>query len=187
MNALRFRRLSGVSYAQAGFTLLEVLVTLMVITLALLGTAGLQAYAMKFTQSGQLRTQAVILGIDLIERIEANNEAAITGSYAADPLPTAAPVDCYVNPCTPTDLATHDLVQFGNKLAAELPSGTATVAITGAGPWIYTLQINWVERIARGSGTTTTSAGPSTVAAGGETENFSYTISRTIYDRAIVI
>lgn len=191
MNALRLRHPNGRSMADAGFTLLEVLITLFVIALALLGTAGLQAYAMKVTTSGQFRTQAVILGLDLLERFEANNEAAITGAYAVDPLPTAADVvvDCDANDCSAADLATFDLVRFRTKLEAELPTATATIAIAGAGagPWTYTLQIDWVERLTKGSATTTTTAGASTVSGGGQTETYSYTVSRTIYDRARII
>jgi len=187
MNVLRGRRPITRPTAAAGFTLLEVLVTLLVIALALLGTAGLQAYAMKVTTSGQFRTQAVILALDLLERFEANNEAAITGDYAADPLPTNITVDCDQNDCTPADLAIFDLVQFGAKMQAELPTATATVTVAGAGPWTYTLQINWVERLTKGSATATATTGTTTVSGGGETENYSYTVSRTIYDRAIVI
>ena len=166
--------------AAAGFTLLEVLVTMFVIALALLGTAGLQAYAVKVSQSGQLRTEAVILGLDLLERIEANNPGAIAGDYVADPLPTAAPTDCFATLCTPADLATNDLVQFGTRLGAVLPSGSATVARAAAGAnlWTYTIQVDWVERTTRGSTTTTTL---------GQTEAYSYTVSRTIYDRDAVL
>lgn len=172
----------------AGFTLLEVLVTLVIIALALLGTAGLQAYAMKVSQSGQLRTQAVILGIDLLERIEANNEAAVANSYAVAQLPTSAPTDCSAVGCTPADLATFDLFQFATRLQASLPSSSATIAVAVAGDLrTYTLQINWVERIAQGSNTATTSSGTTTVSAGGQTEQFAYTVSRTIYDRNSVL
>lgn len=175
------------SSRHSGFTLLEVLVTLFVIAIALLGTAGLQTYAMKVHQGGQFRTQAVILGLDLLERIEANNDAAIVGAYVADPLPTSAPVDCFGSACSPADLATYDLVQVGDKLAASLPNGTATIDIAGAGPWTYTLQINWEERITRSARTATTTSGTTTVGATGETERFSYTVSRTIYNRSSVI
>lgn len=177
----------GAPFRQSGFTLLEVLVTLFVIAIALLGTAGLQTYAMKVHQGGQFRTQAVILGLDVLERIEANNEAAIIGAYVASPLPTVAPVDCFGTACSPTDLATYDLVQVGVKLATSLPNGTATIAIAGAGPWTYTLQINWEERITRSARTATTTTGLSTVGTAGETERFSYTVSRTIYNRSLVI
>ena len=164
----------------AGFTLLEVLVTMFVIALALLGTAGLQAYGMKVTQSGQLRTEAVILGLDLLERIEANNPAAIAGNYAVDPLPTAAGSDCYAVICTPAALATYDLVQFGTRLGAVLPGGTATVTRAAAGTnlWTYTIQVNWTERITQSSNTDTSL---------GQTETFSYTVSRTLYDRDSIL
>ena len=142
---------------------------------------------MKVTQSGQLRTQAVILGLDMLERIEANNPAAVAGNYVVNPLPTAVPADCFAVLCTPAELATYDLVQFGSRLGAVLPSGTATVtrAAAGANLWTYTIQVNWVERITRGSTTATANAG--TVSGGGETESFSYTVSRTIYDRDAIL
>ena len=81
MNTLQIRNAGGAN-ALAGFTLLEVLITMFVIAVALLGTAGLQAYAMKISQTGQLRTEAVILGLDLLERIEANNPGAVGGNAA---------------------------------------------------------------------------------------------------------
>jgi type IV pilus assembly protein PilV len=165
----------------AGFTLLEVLVTMFVIALALLGTAGLQAYGMKVTQSGQLRTEAVILGLDLLERIEANNPAAIAGNYAVNPLPTVAPSDCFALICTPADLAVYDLVQFGSRVGAVLPAGTATVtrAAAGANLWTYTIQVSWTERITRSSNQVTN--------LGATTETFSYVVSRTIYDRDSIL
>ena len=50
---------------QRGFSMIEVLVTLLIISLALLGTAGLQAFSMRLNQGGQFRTQAVFLVADL--------------------------------------------------------------------------------------------------------------------------
>lgn len=183
----RPQRAFGASSRHCGFTLLEVLVTLFVIAIALLGTAGMQTYAIKANQGGQSRSQAVVLGTDLLERVEANNLAAKAGAYVATSMPTSFTVDCSVSSCTPTDLATFDLAQFNTKLQSALPNGTATVAITGAGPWTYTLQINWEERITRTSRTTTATTGTTTVGATGETERFSYTVSRTIYNRLIMI
>jgi type IV pilus assembly protein PilV len=169
-----------------GFTMLEVLVSLVIIALTLLGTAGMQAYAMKMSQGGQLRTQAVILGMDILERIEANNEAAVAGDYEAATLPSVFPTDCYTLACTATALATFDLVQFQAILSEQLPSASATIALTalsGSGPWVYTVQINWVERITRSATTAVTTTGPTTVTGAGQTESFSYTLSRTVYNR----
>ena len=173
-----------------GFTMLEVLVSLVIIALTLLGTAGMQTYAMKMSQGGQLRTQAVILGMDIIERIEANNEAAVAGAYEAATLPTAFETDCYSVPCTVTALATYDLFQFQAKLSEQLPGASATIALTAlsvGGPWVYTVQINWVERITKSATTAVTTSGSTTVTGAGQTESFAYTLSRTVYNRLRII
>jgi type IV pilus assembly protein PilV len=170
-----------------GFTMIEVLVTLIIISLTLLGSAGLQSYAMKMNQGGQLRTQAVVLGLDLLERIEANNTAAVAGQYAVTTLPASYITNCYVTSCSPAALATYDLYQFAQNLTAQLPSGTATITVSGAGPFTYTLQINWVERIAKAESSAVTTGGTTMVTGSGSTERFSYTVSRTVYDRSVVI
>lgn len=169
-----------------GFTLIEILVTLFVIALGILGTAGLQAVALKISHSGQLRSQAVILGLDLLERIEANNPAAIVGNYAPGTLPTSAAKDCSTSFCLPIELATYDLAQFNNLVAAQLPGATATVTFAGAGPFTYTVQINWVERIAKDATTAVATTG-GTVDTSGKTETLSYTVSKMFSNRAVVI
>ena len=65
---------------QRGFSMIEVLITLVIIATALLGTAGLQLQAMKLGKSGDFRTQAVFLANDLAERMEGNESAAVAGS-----------------------------------------------------------------------------------------------------------
>src|SRR3954463_5254906 len=110
-----------------GFTLLEVLITLVLIAGALLGTAGMQSFAMKVNQNAQLRAEAVVLGIDMMERIEANNAAAMaapTSTYEATFPNNNSGADCIQNFCSATELATYDLQQFGNTLASQLPGAT---------------------------------------------------------------
>jgi type IV pilus assembly protein PilV len=171
----------------AGFTLLEILVTLFVLAIGILGTASLQAFALKISQGGQLRSQAVILGLDLLERIEANNPAAIAGNYAPATLPTSFPKDCATSYCLPTELATYDLVQFKNRLEAQLPGASAAITFAGAGPFTYTIQINWEERIAKGARTQVDTGGSTTVGVSGKTERFSYTVSKMFPNRSIAV
>ncbi len=152
--------------------MIEVLVTLMIIALALLGTAGLQAYAMRASQGGQFRSQAVFLVADLAERMEANKIGAVAGSYVLGTSSTAGTLStaCTSNACNPTDLATYDLSQWQNAIAAMLPQSSWTVAQTTSGnPSTYTITVRWVDRR---SNTTYESAGTG--------ETFSYTATRTI-------
>ena len=164
-----------------GFSLLEVLVALFLITIALLGTAGMQAYGVKVTQGGQFRAQAVLLGADFMERVEANNVAAVAGNYQATLPITTSPPNCVITSCTPANMAAYDLDQFQQNLAKQLPAATATIAMAPgvAGLFVYTLTVNWQERSFKSKSSAT--------ASDAATESFSYTVSRAIYNRAIVV
>lgn len=184
-NLQRPRKLS----VARGFSMIEVLVTLLIISLALLGTAGLQAYAMRLTQGGQFRTQAVFLVADLVERMEANRTGAVAGAYevtsttgtdflADSNAPSTA---CATAPCIDTALAAYDLSQWQHALAATLPQSSWSVVRTVAGnPSTYTITASWVDR----RSDTTMAAGDANAQFGsnnaGTGEKFSYTASRTV-------
>jgi len=101
----------------------EILVTLVIVAITLLGTAGLQLYAMRVNQGGQFRTQAVFLASDIAERMEANKQEAINGSYALGNTTAASPLStaCNTDACSSFNLAAYDLNQWGNSVAALLP------------------------------------------------------------------
>ena len=170
---------------QRGFSMIEVLVTLLIISLALLGTAGLQAYSMRLSQGGQFRTQAVFLTADLAERMEANRRGAVAGDYvvANSNVPVAASTACVDAVCSADALAGFDLAQWQNAIAVTLPQSTWTVAQTVAGnPTTYTITISWVDRLSD----TTVEAHDNTsqlgVDAAGTGERFFYTATRTIFN-----
>lgn len=137
---------------QCGFSMIEVLITLVIIATALLGTAGLQLYAMKMGKSGDFRAQAVFLANDLFERMESNELGAVAGNYvlAATPISavTTAGTDCATNTCDAATLASWDLAQWQNAiLAAGLPQASGEVELVTAGnPAEYTVTIGWVDR-----------------------------------------
>ena len=135
--------------SQRGFSMIEVLVTMLIVSLALLGTAGLQAYSMRLNQGGQFRTQAVFLAADLAERIEANRTAAVAGSYVLATSSSANVLStvCQTGACAQSALATFDLSQWQNAVAASLPQASWSVAQTVAGnPSTYTITISWADR-----------------------------------------
>lgn len=134
--------------SQRGFSMLEILITLVIIATALLGTAGLQIYAMRMGQSGQFRTQAVFLAADLAERMEANKAAAVAGAYVNNSAAAVATgVDCLTSACDSANLALYDLNQWRTAVASVLPQPTWTVTRTIAGdPSTYSITINWIDR-----------------------------------------
>lgn len=184
---------SNPPFAQYGFSLIEVLVTLLIMSLALLGTAGLQAYSMRLNQGSQFRTQAVFLAADLAERIEANKASnyqtawdfAASGAYD---ISGANPQDCRTASCTPANLATFDLWQWRRMVGdpAVLPQSSWTVTRVVAGTLsTYTIVISWVDRM---SATTTTTNAAFNAASGvgvnaaGTGERFSYTSTRSVFN-----
>lgn len=56
---------------QTGFTLIEILVTVIVLSIGLLGLAGLQATSFKFNSTAYQRSQATSLAYDIADRIRA--------------------------------------------------------------------------------------------------------------------
>ena len=106
---------SSLRRQQRGTTLLEVLVTLVILTFGLLGLAGLQAQILIAELEAFQRTQAVMLMNDMIERVSANRTFA--ASYVTTtPLGTgnAPPVAC--NDSTLTTEAMRDQCEWGNSL-----------------------------------------------------------------------
>lgn len=155
--------------SQRGFSMLEILITLVIIATALLGTAGLQMYAMRMGKSGEFRTQAVFLASDIAERMEANKAAAVAGNYvvAAASAPSAAASDCAASACDTATLANWDISQWENAIIAlGLPQASWQITRTTAGnPSTYSIVINWTDR-----SSVKTSHG----------ETFAYTATRTV-------
>jgi type IV pilus assembly protein PilV len=179
-------------HSQRGFSMIEVLVTMFIVTLALLGTAGLQAYSMRLNQGGQFRTQAVFLASDLAERMEANKTAAITGAYAVAESGTAvAPSSaCLAGQpaCSPPALALFDLAQWENAVSSTLPQSSWQVVNVAGNPATITITISWVDRLtekgnaAAGTGNAAYDATIGTgINAAGTGERFRYTATRTVF------
>ncbi|WP_111658189.1 type IV pilus modification protein PilV [Isoalcanivorax indicus] len=66
---------------QRGFSLMEVLVALLILSIGLLGLAGLQTRGIQMNHSAHLASQANYLGYDILDRMRANREAALAGNY----------------------------------------------------------------------------------------------------------
>ena len=62
-----------------GFTLLEVMISLLILSIGLLGIAALQANSLKTNHGAYQRTQAIFLTYDMMDRLRANRTAALAG------------------------------------------------------------------------------------------------------------
>lgn len=132
--------------ACSGFTLLEVLITLTIMSIGLLGLAKMQLNSIKFTYSAYIRSQALFLANDIFERMRANRTMAINGAYdTAFGMVVSNPPNCVTSTCTPAQMATYDLAQWKSDLALLLPSGDGEITpiVSGGTENIFTISVHF--------------------------------------------
>lgn len=129
----------------SGFTLVEVLVSLVVLSVGLLGIAALYVESLRAGRMSLNQMSAVTLAADMADRIRANPAAGV--AYAGNgPGIDNACVNGFVA-CTPAELASDDWFRWRQDVAARLPSNaTASIDVVNAPPLIrYTITLNWPE------------------------------------------
>ncbi|MDH0959815.1 type IV pilus modification protein PilV [Pseudomonas chengduensis] len=117
----------------SGFSLIEILVSVLVFSIGVLGMAALQLNALKYNQTAAVRSQATFLAYDITDRMRANRTKARAGNYDIS-LTAGAP--------TGTDIVATDLQQWKASLAEQLPGGAGSVARSST-KFIVTVQ--WDE------------------------------------------
>lgn len=126
-----------------GFSLIEVLITIVILLVGLLGLAGLQGRALTSQMESYQRSQALILLKDMGDRISANriNAASyITNASGVTPTPRGTGFNgSVVQNCAGLSGSTRDLCEWHNTLlgAAEVQSGGNVGAMIGARGCIY--------------------------------------------------
>jgi type IV pilus assembly protein PilV len=147
----------------AGFTLVEVLVSLVILAIGLLGIAKLMLFSSHANDSAYLRSQATALAYEILDDMRANRqEAMIAGTYntaAAVPVAVTPPTACLgAVTCSTTQVALYDLYQWGLHLNANsgavppgaLPNGQGSVATaTVAGQTTATIIVSWDDSVAQ--------------------------------------
>jgi type IV pilus assembly protein PilV len=124
-------------HKQSGVSLIEVLVTLVLISIALLGSASLQVLSKRSNYEAVQRTSAAHLANDLLARMRANRgaldgylPAALLGGTT---LKLESILDCADDSvtCNSTDVAAYELWQWEQQLDGAAESDTATGAASG--------------------------------------------------------
>lgn len=116
-----------------GFTLLEVLVAVLVLSIGLLGIAGLQVTGLRFNHSAYMRTQATLLAYELADRMRANRPTMVANGY--DPIATggiggvSVPACETAAGCATAQMAQNDVFQWQQRLAQVLPNGQGVVCL----------------------------------------------------------
>ena len=130
---------------QTGFSLVEVLITLVIMSVGMLGIAGLYVQSMQAGRTSMLRHHAVTLAGDVADRIRANPAAAI--AYID---PVGANNNCVLGgiDCTPAQMAANDILLWKTQASENLPGGDVTIVFTAAvgfTPPNYQITVSWTE------------------------------------------
>ena len=147
------RESQRVAPGMRGFTMLEVLVALVVLSLGLLGIAALLVTTQKSNSSSYIRQQAVQSAYNILDRIRANQIEAVLGGYNASnlagagqtPAVAAAPaVDCTQTACTAPQMAAYDIWHWQARDLAQLTNGCGSVTTTASGNnTLVTITVQW--------------------------------------------
>jgi type IV pilus assembly protein PilV len=143
------------SNRESGFSLLEVLIALLVLSVGLLGIAGLQTVSLRFNHQSYERTQATVLISEIFEKITANPVAASGGSFDAvaetDTSSSFTGYGACPASCSPVQLATLDLFRWKSSIEdpRRLAQGQGSIRRIpdpdGATAHVYEVTISWVE------------------------------------------
>lgn len=130
---------------QAGFSLVEVLITLVIMSVGMLGIAGLYVQSMQAGRTSMFRHHAVTLAGDVADRIRANPTADI--AYTA---PVGVDNGCVMGgvDCSPAQMAANDILLWKEQALDTLPNGDVTIVLTpenGLIPPTYQITIGWTE------------------------------------------
>jgi type IV pilus assembly protein PilV len=128
--------------SQSGFSLIEAMVTLVVLSVGMIGIASLYGQGLGAGRTALYRTQAVNLAADMADRIRVNRLAGAAYGGAAvnnncDPPGAVA--------CTPVQMAAHDLFRWQASVTAMLPNGAGAVRFAAGTPPTYTIDVTWQE------------------------------------------
>lgn len=133
-------------------TLVEVLVAILIVSFGLLAMAAMQANAIKYSKTSELRAVATLLARDLGDRIRANSPGGVppagaytlTDAYAAITEAPTVPACTNAAACTPAEIAARDLAEWQRSLFASLPGADGYVVVNGtAAPVTVDIWIAW--------------------------------------------
>lgn len=127
----------------AGFTLIEAMVALTVVSIGMLGIASLYTRTLGAARTTQYRSQAINLLADMADRIRGNRLGG--AAYAGAAMDHGCDIDGGAS-CTPAQMAAHDLYTWGGQVGSLLPAGAWDITRAAAtSPPTYTITVSWDE------------------------------------------
>lgn len=141
-----------------GFSLIEVLTAMVVLSIGMLGIAAMYTTSLKTGRSAQLRTKGVVFAADMADRIRANPGGG--ADYASSATDQGSDKGCADRSnsgtvtagvaCTTDQMAADDIYQWKQLLTnpqSGLPDAEAVIDYDNTTtPPTYTITVNWTDQ-----------------------------------------
>jgi type IV pilus assembly protein PilV len=130
-------------FHEFGFSLVEALVALVVLSVGMIGIAALHGQSLSAARTAQYRSVAIVLAADMADRIRLNRtaQAAYMGAAANNNCNAGGGATC-----APPALAAYDLWVWNQEVTQRLPGGVSQVIFNGGtNPPTYTINLSWSE------------------------------------------
>lgn len=135
---------------QKGVSLIEVLITVLLMSIGALGVAAMQLTGLKYNSGASVRTQATLLANDLMDRMRANRQLANdkstfnTNNFEDNTSVLRPSKSCYEEICNSEEMALYDKWAWFEQVSTRLPGGKAFIDFDEVdGQRIYRVQIQW--------------------------------------------
>jgi type IV pilus assembly protein PilV len=122
---------------ERGFNMLEVLISLLILGIGLLGLASLQVVGLQNNQSAYMRSQATVLSYQILDSMRGNRPAAVNQNYDWN--------FEFPGPANPDNTAERDLQTWLNNLDVLLPEGRGRVEVDADGR--VTVEVRWLDQL----------------------------------------
>lgn len=136
MRLMRTPTLSSHAHS-SGMTIVEILITMLIISVGLLGVAGLHSLSLRNNYDALMRSHASALAADIADRMRTNREAALANAYEIDFDSTPGTID------EDSTMAEIDEYEWLTALSATLPGGRGRVELDDN---LVVITIRWGER-----------------------------------------
>jgi len=142
---------------ERGFSLLEVLITIVLLAIGFLIAAKMQVHSLRSSQSAQMQVNAQQISSEIMDKMRSNPEGVANGVYDGKTTSNAAATPCASAGCTPAQLAAKDLYEWsahfidvrgiGDTYLPSLPGAGASKpakgSISAPVDGVYTISIDW--------------------------------------------
>lgn len=139
------------SHFQSGFTLIEILIAMVILSVGVLGLAGLQGMSIRSSDTAYMRTAATAQIYDFAERMRSNVEGyELSGNGGDDAYAQRSGIPTYTScnivtsvpggGCNPTQLAIRDVAMWNIENARVLPNGQGIVCRAGQS---FIITVSW--------------------------------------------